>query len=73
MLYFKSRQGSRDFPLTLPFFISKYKALHKGEKCMENITTLFASKVFNDSTMKKYLPEAVYRYIKEHGLYEEDN
>lgn len=27
---------------------------------MENITTLFASKVFNDSTMKKYLPEDTY-------------
>lgn len=27
----------------------------------------------DDTAMKKYLPEAVYRYIKEHGLYEEDN
>ncbi len=60
MLYFKSRQGSRDFPLTLPFFISKIQVLHKGEKCMENITALFASKVFNDSTMKRYLPEDTY-------------
>ena len=27
---------------------------------MENITSLFASKVFNDTTMKKYLPEDTY-------------
>ena len=27
----------------------------------------------SDEEMKKYLPSAVYEYIKEHGLYEDDN
>jgi len=60
MLYFKSRQGLWGFPLTLSFFISQITFLPKGERCMENITELFASKVFNDTTMKKYLPEDTY-------------
>jgi len=47
------------FPITLPFFISKIP-FTQGENTMENIASLFASKVFNDSTMKKYLPEDTY-------------